>query len=106
VPELNRLLALIQKEPGLAGRLKMIGIGVGNLGQDVARFRREKGVGFPLFSDHSRDLHKRLGEPDLPVIYLVRVRGPAGPSIVCVKQGPFDSAGKLLEYLNKSIRAQ
>ena len=104
VPELNRLLDLIKKEPSLAGRLKMIGIGVGNLKRDVHRFRREKNIGFPLFSDQSRDLHKSLGEPALPVIYLVRL-AQTSPRIVSVEQGPFISAQALLKRVKSIMRA-
>ena len=104
MPELNRLLDLIKKEPSLAARLKMIGIGVGNLKRDVHRFRREKNIGFPLFSDQSRDLHQSLGEPALPVIYLVRLAQP-GPRIVSVEQGPFTSAQALLKRVKSFMRA-
>lgn len=104
VPELNRLLDLIKKEPSLASRLKMIGIGVGNLKRDVHRFRHENNIGFPLFSDQSRALHKSLGEPALPVIYLVRLVQPS-PRIVCVEQGPFTSAQELLKRVKNFIRA-
>jgi rhodanese-related sulfurtransferase len=99
IPELNRLLGLIQKEPELNIRLKMIGIGVGNLNRDVRRFRQEKGVSFPLFSDHDNELHRQLGRPALPVIYLVRLHGAAGLRIVAVLSGPFGPAEKMLKNL-------
>ena len=103
IPELNRLLELIQNDPVLKARLKMIGIGVGNLNRDVHRFRQEKGVGFPLFADHNRELHKRLGAPALPVLYLVRLHASPGPSIAAVKSGPFGPADELLEHLKARL---
>jgi rhodanese-related sulfurtransferase len=99
VPELNHLLELIRKDPALDRRLKMLGVGVGNRNHEVRRFRREKSVGFPLFSDQGRRLHKKLGQPALPVIYLVRIRGASGPRIVAVVPGPFDPAEELLNIL-------
>lgn len=104
IPELNRLSALIQKDPVLKERLKMIGIGVGNLNRDVHRFRQEKGVGFPLFSDRDSELHRQLGQPVLPVIYLVRLHGTPGPRIVAVLSGPFDPAEKLLKSLIANMK--
>lgn len=105
VPELNRLLNLINNDPALAKRLKMIGVGVGNRNRDVHRFRREKKVGFPLFSDQGGRLHKHLGEPDLPVIYLVRLRSSSECTIVSVLSGPFDSADALLGQLRRLIES-
>jgi rhodanese-related sulfurtransferase len=103
VPELNRLFGLIQKDASLAGRIKMMGIGVGNLNRDVHRFRQEKKVSFALFSDQNRDLHTGLGSPVLPVIYLVRLRGPTGPRIVSLRYGPFDSAETLHDSIKRSL---
>lgn len=105
VGELNRLLGLINRDPALARRLKMLGVGVGSLQREVNRFRREKGVDFPLVSDQGSELHQRLGRPDLPVLYLIRLRGPAGPDspprIVAVEAGPFGRAETLLERLRR-----
>ena len=103
VGELNRLLGLINREPALAGRLKMMGVGVGNLQREVNRFRREKGVDFPLFSDQGRELHQRLGQPDLPVLYLVMVRGASALQILAVETGPFGKAEELLARLKKRM---
>lgn len=105
IPQLNYLLELIKQDPALASRLKMIGIGVGNRNREVRRFRREKHVGFPLFSDHGRTLHKSLGQPALPVIYLVRLHGAAGLIIVAVESAPFGQAAEMLARIKKIVTA-
>lgn len=75
------------------------------MNRDVHRFRQGKSVGFPLFPDPKRDVHKRMGEPALPIAYLVRLRGPTGLSIVSLRNAPFESAEALLALINISLRA-
>jgi thiol-disulfide isomerase/thioredoxin len=59
-PNVNRLYRRITADPSLAGRVKMIGIGVGNTTYEVNIFRKNFDILFPLFPDRSRQLASQL----------------------------------------------
>jgi thiol-disulfide isomerase/thioredoxin len=50
-PKVNELYALIAKDPALKGKVKMLGIGVGNTPFEVNVFRKKFEILFPLLSD-------------------------------------------------------
>jgi hypothetical protein len=47
----------------LAGRVRVLGVGVGNRPRDLAAFRREFGAGYPLSPDPTFDRLRELGDP-------------------------------------------
>lgn len=47
----------------LAGRVGVLGVGVGNRPRDLASFRREFGAGYPLAADPTFDRLRELGDP-------------------------------------------
>ncbi|MCG8377696.1 MAG: redoxin domain-containing protein, partial [Chlorobiales bacterium] len=56
MPTFNDLFRAIKADGELKHRLKMIGLRVGSTPRAVVKFRREKGVLFPLFADHHREI--------------------------------------------------
>lgn len=47
----------------LAGRVRVLGVGVGNRPRDLTSFRREFGAGYPLAPDPTFDRLRELGDP-------------------------------------------
>ncbi|MCB2188151.1 MAG: peroxiredoxin family protein [Deltaproteobacteria bacterium] len=99
----NRLHGLIAADPALAGRVKMLGLGVHTTPRAVARFRREKRLAFPLFADRPEGVFTCLGEPELPVLYLLARQKPRGWRIRAVFPGHGETAEKLLGRLRKEM---
>ena len=60
-PNVNRLYQSIAADPSLDGRIKIIGIGVGNTSYEVDAFQKRFNIQFPLFPDRSRQLARQLG---------------------------------------------
>ena len=102
---LSRVRELIDQDPGLAARLKLLGIGVGSRNRDVHRYQKENQVGFPLFSDPERELHKALGEPALPTLYLLKLGGPTEPKIIAVFSAPLGAPDELLNRIRQYLAA-
>ncbi len=69
-PVLNELNALIESR-GLAGEVKLIGVGVGNSDFEVQVFRDKYATTFPLFSDPDFTVNKEIGEVGTPFFYVL-----------------------------------
>lgn len=69
-PALNELNALIQSR-GLAGDVKLIGVGIGNSDFEVQVFRDKYAIIFPLFSDPNFTVNKEIGEVGTPFFYVL-----------------------------------
>ena len=81
--------------------VKMIGIGVGNNHSELTSFKKCYKVHFPLFSDPDFSIHRMLGEPSIPFLFLAR-KEASRFQIVSV----FDSnapARNQLQQLRKAI---
>ena len=82
--ELNQLAGRIDDDPQVRRRLRMIGLGVGGLKRVVAKFAKDNQATFPLFADEGYWIHNALGQPELPVNYLLE-RQPDGNYLVIDK---------------------
>lgn len=106
VASYNLLFGLIEQDSGLGGRLKMMGLGVGSLKREVAKFRRQKQVRFPLFADERQDVFYCLGRPELPITYLLAKDGDKGYRILMKHSGrvasPYDLLLRIKQVIAKS----
>ncbi len=60
---MNRIYKAIKKDPTLNGKVKMIGIGVGNNQIQLDHFRQEKRIPFPLIPDKDFMAFENIGYP-------------------------------------------
>lgn len=98
-PIYSALFRRIEDDPRLAGRLKIMGMGVGSSKREVARFRKKHGVPFPLFADQKREVFSCLGQPELPVLYLLK-RQPSGSfRLLYMHPGHIENPSGLLKKL-------
>ncbi|SDB09677.1 Peroxiredoxin [Desulfonatronum thiosulfatophilum] len=97
----NRLFAMIQEDPGLRERLKLIGIGVGDSQRSVLRFKRTHNVPYPLLADERRILFDSVGGGEIPLIYLVRILPDSRVQVVYYHEGHIEDLGSFFDLLNK-----
>ena len=94
-PAVNELAALIDKQ-GLAGRLKIIGIGAGNSDTEVDIFRKKFKVPFALFSDATFAVHSAVGQVGTPYYYVLQ-KTPQGFKVVVGHLGLIHSPADFLK---------
>ncbi len=101
-PDVNELYALIEADPKLKGKVKIIGIVAGNTVLERDIFRDKFQVPFPLIPDGDFVLHKAMGEARTP--YFMGVRLEEGTARVFYSRlGAFeDPASFLALILEKS----
>ena len=98
-PRVNKLYQAVDKDQNLKGKIKMIGIGVGNTPLEVEVFRKTYGVPFPLFPDEDYSIHKATGEVRTPYFIGVKINADKSLSVFHTKEGGFQDASQFLKQL-------
>jgi len=100
-PKVNELYMKIEQNPELKGKIKIIGIGVGNSNYEVELFKKRYNVLFPLFADGDYIIHKQLGEVRTPYFIGVNIKPDGSQQVFYSKLGAFESADQFLEMMIK-----
>jgi peroxiredoxin len=81
-PSYSELFRLIEADPATKGRVKMLGIAVGNLPQEVKSFRERYPVPFPVIPDQRFTAHRALGASATPFTLYVRQDQTGQPGVI------------------------
>ncbi|MEN8244866.1 MAG: TlpA disulfide reductase family protein [Thermodesulfobacteriota bacterium] len=102
-PTVNGFYAKIQNDGSLKGRVKMIGIGVGNSEFEVGVFRKKYNISFPLFADADFSAHKKLGEVRTPYFIGIKIADDRNHRVFYSQLGgPHDARGFLEKMLQQA----
>ncbi len=101
-PAVNELYNLIEKDPDLKKKIKLIGIGAGNTPLEVGIFKKNYTVPFPLFADQDFKIHKACGEVRTPYFIVVKINEDGSHLIVHSQLGEYPGAEPFLELVLKS----
>jgi thiol-disulfide isomerase/thioredoxin len=95
-PNVNELYTKIEQNPALRGKIKIIGIGVGNTSFEVGTFKKKYSVPFPLFPDGDYVIHKIVGEVRTPYFIGVKINPDGSHQVIYSKLGELGSVDQFL----------
>ena len=101
-PKINEMYQVIQDNPDLKDKIKMIGIGAGNSSYEVSVFKKTYAVPFPLFPDKDFTIHKACGEVRTPYFIGVKINEDGTHQIIYTQLGDFQGAEPFLELILKA----
>jgi thiol-disulfide isomerase/thioredoxin len=105
-PGINELYTLIENDPDLKKKVKLIGIGAGNTPFEVGVYKKTYAVPFPLFPDQDFTIHKACGEVRTPYFIVVKINEDGSHLIVHSQLGEYPGAKPFLELVLKSSGLQ
>jgi thiol-disulfide isomerase/thioredoxin len=105
-PGVNELYTLIENDPDLKKKVKLIGIAAGNTPFEVDVYKKNYMVPFPLFPDQDFTIHKACGEVRTPYFIVVRINEDGSHLIVHSQLGEYPGAKPFLELVLKSSGLQ
>jgi len=96
----NRLFQLLQKNPELRDKIKILGVAVANSAEQIADFVDIYAVSFPIAADRSFALHQAVRGGPTPLSIYVLQDPAGGPGMVAGSTlGEDDQMEQLLAYL-------
>ncbi|PKN70765.1 MAG: redoxin [Deltaproteobacteria bacterium HGW-Deltaproteobacteria-12] len=101
-PNINRLYGLIENNPALKDKIKMIGIGAGNTSFEVGTYKRKYAVAFPLIPDEDYKIHKILGEVRTPYFIVAKIAAGGGNEVIYSRLGALENIDLFLAQIVKS----
>lgn len=102
-PKVNELHKMLEKDPALKGKYKILGIGIGNTPFEVDVFRKKFHVTFPLLSDEDYTLEKAFpGKLRTPTFVVLKHDKAKGLQPVDVHIGNIADMGKYLREITKA----
>ena len=101
-PGVNELYRLIENNPNIKNKIKLIGIAAGNSLYEVDVFKKTYNVPFPLFPDKDFAIHKACGEVRTPYFIVVKINEDRTHQIVHTQLGNYPGAEPFLELVLKA----
>lgn len=100
-PNINNLYSLIENNPALKNKIKIIGIGINNSLFETDIFKNKYKIAFPLVPDEDFKLHKIIGEVRTPYFIVVKLKD-GKTEVIYSKLGALGDNKAFLDKIIKS----
>ncbi|MCX8043990.1 MAG: hypothetical protein N3B18_07700 [Desulfobacterota bacterium] len=101
-PVLNTVFASVANTEGLRDKVRFIGIGVGNTGKEIDRFRKEKAIAFPLIPDTDFAFYNAMGDPGGTPFTVIAKRTSKGLTVIAANLGLVKDATVILQQIQEA----
>jgi len=101
-PGLDELYHLIESNPDLRSKIKLIGIGAGNSRFEVEVFKKTYHTPFPIFADNEFAIHEALGDVRSPYFIVIKINKDGTHEVVHSELDSFKEAHAFLELIIKA----
>jgi thiol-disulfide isomerase/thioredoxin len=101
-PGVNELYRLIENNPDIKNKIKLIGIGAGNSPYEVEVYKKTYNVPFPIFPDKDFAIHEACGEVRTPYFMVVKINEDGTHQIVHNQLAGYPGAESFLELVLKA----
>lgn len=81
-----------------SGKVKFLGIGLGNTPFEVAFYQKKYGAEFPIVWDEDYSIHKALGEVGTPTFYLVKLKDGSA-EVLYKSQGAIEDTAEFTQLI-------
>ena len=98
-PGMDDLYYLIESDPDLRNKIKLVGIGAGDSRYEVDVFQKTFNTPFPLFPDNDFTIHKALGDVRSPYFIVIKINQEGTPEVVHSELDSFNEARAFLELI-------
>jgi len=98
-PEVEKLYYLIESNPDLKNKIKLIGIGAGNSHYEVDVFKKTFHTPFPLFPDDDFTIHQALGDVRTPYFIVVKISQDGTHEVIHSELNSFEEAQAFLKLI-------
>jgi hypothetical protein len=95
---------MVNGDPRLKEKVKVLSVAVGNTAKEVESYRQEHKVLYPVLTDFSFVFHKTLGNPRVPFTIIVRREARGKYVVVYTYLGVIESTDNLLKEIRKLLR--
>jgi len=101
-PVFNMVYQIIEDDPRLKGRVKLVGIAAGNTEMEVADFREKHEVPFPLVADPKFLVDGAISfSLRIPLVIAARVSGASSLEVIKAHAGPLSEPEEILTVLQQ-----
>lgn len=104
-PNVNRLYGLLESNPALTGKVKLIGIGAGNTSFEVATYKKKYSIAFPLIPDADFKIHKIIGEVRTPYFIVVKITDGGRNEVVYSRLGALEDIEQFLGQIVRTVQS-
>jgi thiol-disulfide isomerase/thioredoxin len=98
-PGMDEFYHLIENDPNLKDKIKLIGIGAGNSRYEVEVFKKTYNTPFPLFPDSDFSIHEALGDVRSPYFIVIKIKKNGTHEIIHSELDSFKDAETFLELM-------